>query len=160
MRRILLILTLMGVSAAAASAQAYLYTWSYLYADQGSGQISAFADSFVWVWFTGTYESYDMTAYVYGNLSGPNVPLPFAQDNCGTGCASSSIYSQVPQLGITLNLQTTHYGYVAGGSLGYFSQQQTGLQTFPIPPATNLMFTSVDARNPNQVYWTIGNGSS
>ena len=63
----------------------------------------------------------------------------------------------MPYLNTNLQLITSNNASGYSASLGYFNYYQPGYVVAVIPPATDLKLTSVDARDPNRVYWSIGN---
>jgi hypothetical protein len=157
MRRLLFVLLF---SAVAASAQVYMYADSEVWADQGSGSVTAYAYTEVYDYQYNFEASYYLYADVYGTLSPNNVSMTAPTNNCGQGCAWYEFQAQVPYLGVTLSLNSLHTGQGFDDSYGYFWFGQYTTGTYSVPNASSLTFSRIDAREPNNVLWSIASGGN
>jgi hypothetical protein len=71
-------------------------------------------------------------------------------------CAIRDLFTgALPEHNVATDPSNQAWGYEQ--ELGFFNYYQPGYAVAVIPPATDLKFAQVDARIPNQVYWSIGN---
>ena len=156
MRRIFFLLVLLTVSALTACAQVYMMGWSYVYAEQNSGAI--WTEGYTYVYnpdpLIGEYGT-DYNAYTQGYLSPTGSNGYSTTNNCGQGCALYWFEDQVPYLGVTLTLTSYHQGWGYDVSLGNFWMWQMSSSNYNIPSSVPLVFTGIDARNPDNVWWGV-----